>query len=172
MREDGKYYSGEYLPANSDLNPANYGQLGIVEHGKDGTVGSILTILAHGEKDQVMIAFVESPGRLGNKGVAPMLESKRASVDNVKVLETITKSAAPVIDLIYSNNARITGDQPKGAPINAGTLVLNELSPDFNWKPIADFARECQESMSLASAFKSLAYLGVLNNLTLPSQTK
>ncbi len=148
-RADGKYHTGEYLPANSDYNPAGYGQLGIVEHGKEGIVGSIVTILSRNQEGQIMVAFVESTGRLGNRGVAPMLESKRGSVDNIEALQSIAEYTIPIIDQIYSNNARITGDQPNGAPINVGTLFLQEPSADFQWKTVPEFVKECQEAMSL-----------------------
>lgn len=164
-RADGKYHTGEYLPAKSELNPAGYGQLGIVEHGKEGIVGSIVTVLSRDQEGQVMIAFVESAGRLGNRGVAPMLESKRGSVDNIQALQSIAEHTIPIIDQIYSNNARITGDQPSGAPINVGTLFLNEPSTDFQWKTVPEFVKECQEAMSLAALTKSLCAIGLLDNL-------
>ncbi len=164
-RADGKYHTGEYLPAKSELNPAGYGQLGIVEHGKEGIVGSIVTVLSRDQKGQVLVAFVESPGRLGNRGVTPMLESKRSSVDNIQALQSIAEYTIPIIDQIYSNNARITGDQPSGAPINVGTLFLNEPSADFQWKTVPEFVKECQEAMSLAALCKSLCALSLLDNL-------
>lgn len=166
-RADGKYHTGEYLPANSDYNPAGYGQLGIVERGKQGIVGSIVTILSRNQDGQVMIAFTESHGRLGNRGVKPMLESKRGSADNSAAIQSIGEYTIPIIDHIYSNNARITGDQPDGAPINVGTLFLREPSADFEWKSVPEFVSECQEAMSLASLVKSLGQLGLLNQLIL-----
>lgn len=164
-RADGKYHTGEYLPAKSELNPAGYGQLGVVEHGKDGVVGSIVTVLSRDQEGQVMIAFVESAGRLGNRGISPMLESKRGSIDNTQALESMAGYTIPIIDTIYSNNARITGDQPEGAPINVGTLFLREPSADFQWKTIPEFVKECQEAMSLAALTKSLCAIGLLDDL-------
>lgn len=164
-RADGKYHTGEYLPAKSDFNPAGYGQLGIVEHGKEGIVGSIVTVLSRNQEGQVVVAFVESAGRLGNRGVVPMLESRRGSVDNIVALQSIGEYTIPIIDQIYSNSARITGDQPSGAPINVGTLFLQSPSADFQWKTVPEFVKECQEAMSLAALCKSLCLLGLLDDL-------
>jgi hypothetical protein len=165
-RGDGKFYDAAYLPANGEHNPTNYGAPGIIEKGKDGIVGNVLTMISKDSKQHILIATTKNV-RMGNRGQEPMLETKRASVDNIATFSQIA-NLNHVIGQIYSNNARITGNQEAGAPINVGVALFSEPAPELDWMSLEQFALECQEGQSLAATFKAIAYLGLLKDLRLP----
>ncbi len=169
-RGDGKFHECAYLPPKSEHNPANYGQAGVIEHGKDGEVGRVVPMLAKDEYGKVWVSYVEGV-RMGNNGVKPMLESQRASIDNIKgTYAELVTDAESNIGRVYSNNARITGDQADGAPIGVGVILLKEKANDFKWKGLKEAVEEIEESMSLASILKALGYLGMLDGLSPKSE--
>ena len=167
-RGDGKYYDLTFLRADNSLNQMGYGAGAVIERAQGAeVVGVAITVLSQNQSGEVLISTVTVPGRkrLG-RGIDTYLEGHRASADNLKALPSIgePKMGKPG----FSNDARITGDAPTGAPIDLGVAIMTEPAESLNWMTLEEFALEGDDLITLGSAFRAIGLLGMLKEARLP----